>query len=324
MKRLIAIIALLGGLIGLRGQDIHFSQVDADPMLLNPAYAGFFDGLGRFGMIYRNQWATISAPFQTTGVTGEISIWRSNNHRSGVSIGGTFFSDHAGTLHYGTTSGHLSAAFFTSISKYGNNFLSVGVDGGYAQSGFNPNEANMEDPTEIFDVQKVSYPLLCLGLAWYYQPTGDLHTKVGFSVRNLNRPNISYSGLGNTFLMPRYSLFARLEWRNWESLSLMPIVLFQAQGEYRELLYGADLKWYLAEGGQSQMSLRAGLAMRQGDALIANLMIEYNAWVFTFCYDANISDLIAASGGVGALEVGMVYRLSKGNRKTMKIKCPTY
>ena len=132
--------------------------------------------------------------------------------------------DHAGTLHYGTTSGHLSAAFFTSISKYGNNFLSVGVDGGYARSGFNPNEANMEDPTEIFDVQKVSYPLLCLGLAWYYQPTGDLHTKVGFSVRNLNRPNISYSGLGNTFLMSRYSLFARLEWRNWESLSLMPIV----------------------------------------------------------------------------------------------------
>lgn len=324
MKKLIAIVLLTVGLTGLRGQDIHFSQVDADPMLLNPAYAGFFDGMGRFGMIYRNQWATISAPFQTAGVTGELSVWRSNSHRSGVSVGGTFFSDHAGTLNYGTTSGHLSVAYFTSISKYGNNFLSVGVDGGFAQSGFNPNLANMEDPSETFDVQKVNYPLLCLGLAWYYQPTGDIHTKVGFSVRNLNRPNISYTGQLNTYLEPRYSLFARAEWRNWESLSLMPIVLFQAQGEYRELLYGADVKWYLAEGGQNQMSLRTGLALRHGDALIANLMVEYNAFVFTFCYDANISDLVAASGGVGALEVGMVYRLSKGKRKTMRIKCPTY
>lgn len=312
------------GLMGLRGQDIHFSQVDADPMLLNPAYAGFFDGMGRFGMIYRNQWATISAPFQTAGVTGELAIWRSNNHRSGISAGGTFFSDHAGTLSYGTTSGHLSLAYFTSISRYGNNILSLGVDGGFAQSGFNPNHANMEDPSETFDMHKVSYPLLCLGLAWYYQPSGDLHTKVGFSVRNINRPNISYSGLLDTYLEPRYSLFARMEWRNWESLSLMPIVLFQAQGQYRELLYGADLKWYLAEGGQHQMSLRTGLAFRHGDALIANLIIEYNALVFTFCYDANISDLIAASGSVGAFEVGMVYRLSKSNRKTMKIKCPTY
>lgn len=315
---------LTAGLTGLRAQDIHFSQVDADPMLLNPAYAGFFDGMGRFGMIYRNQWATISAPFQTTGVTGEMAIWRSNNRQRGLSMGGTFFNDHAGALHYGTTSGHLSLAFFTSISRYGNNILSLGIDGGWAQSGFNPNNASMEDPAETFDVHKVNYPLLCLGLAWYYQPTSDLHTKVGLSVRNLNRPNISYSGMLDTYLEPRYSLFARAEWRHWEMFSLMPTLLFQAQGQYRELLYGADVKWYLVEGGQNQMSLRTGLAVRHADALIANLMIEYNAFVFTFCYDANISDLIAASGGVGALELGLVYRLSKGTRKKMKIKCPAY
>lgn len=324
MKKLIAITLMTMGLMGLRGQDIHFSQVDADPMLLNPAYAGFFDGMGRFGIIYRNQWATVSAPFQTAGVTGELAVWRSNNRHSGISIGGTFFSDHAGTLNYGTTSGHLSMAYFTSISKYGNNFLSVGADGGLAQAGFDPSSASMEDPAETFNMQKVSYPLLCLGVAWYYQPIGEMHTKVGLSVRNINRPNISYSGMANTYLEPRYSLFARAEWRNWESLSLMPTVLFQAQGTYRELLYGADVKWYLAEDGPSQMSLRAGLALRHGDALITNLMIEYNALVFTFCYDANISDLIAASGSVGAMEVGMVYRLSKGSTKTRRIKCPAY
>ncbi len=324
MKRLITVALLVLTLTALRAQDIHFSQVDADPLLLNPAYAGFFDGIGRFGMIYRNQWSTISAPFQTTGVTGELAVWRSGNHRSGVSVGGTFFGDHAGTLNYGTTSGHLSVAYFTAISRYGNNFLSVGLDGGLAQSGFDPSAASMEDPSETFGVQRVTYPLLGLGVAWYYQPTGDLHTKVGFSARNLNRPNISYLGLAESYLAPRYSLFARAEWRRWQSLSLMPILLLQAQGQYREVVYGADVKWYLAEEGGRQMSVRAGLAFRQNDALIANLIIEYNALAFTFCYDANISDLVAASGGVGALEVGLVYRLSKDQRKTKRIKCPTY
>ena len=323
-KRFLALLMLTVELAGVRAQDIHFSQVDADPMLLNPAYAGFFDGAGRIGLLYRNQWASISAPFQTAGLTAEAALWRSNNHQRGLSVGGSFFSDHAGTLSYGTTSGHLSVAYFTALGRYGNNFLSLGVDGGFAQSGFDPSNANMEDPTETFQQQRVSYPLLCLGLAWYYQPTSDLHTKVGLSVRNLNRPDISYSGLDNTRLEPRYSLFARAEWRGWQSLSLMPVVLVQAQGRYRELLYGADLKWYLAEGAQHQMSLRTGLAFRHGDALIANLIIEYNAFVFTFCYDANISDLVAASGGVGALEVGMVYRIAKSKRKTMRIKCPQY
>ena len=31
-------------------QDIHFSQIDLNPVLFNPAYAGFFEGKARFGL----------------------------------------------------------------------------------------------------------------------------------------------------------------------------------------------------------------------------------------------------------------------------------
>ena len=104
----------------------------------------------------------------------------------------------------------------------------------------------------------------------------------------------------------------------------MPVVLFQMQGEYRELVYGADIKWYLVENGHHQFSLRAGLAYRQADALIANLLIEYDAFLFNFCYDANISGLAAASRTIGAFELGIVYRLSKGSKKTKALKCTPY
>ena len=315
---------LLTVLATARAQDIHFSQVDANPMLLNPAYAGFYNGAGRFGAIYRNQWASVSIPFQTFALTGEMALWRNNNATQGVSIGASFFSDHAGTLHYGTTSAHLSLAYYFALNRQANNFLSFGLEGGYAQSGFDPTRAEMEDPTENFPIQQQNYPLLAAGIAWYCQPSGDFHTKVGFSVRNINQPNITYLHLDDTRLIRRYSLFARAEYRHWQTWSLMPVLMFQMQGKYQELVYGADIKWYLVESGQHQISLRAGLAYRQADALIANLLMEYDAFLFNFCYDANISGLSTASNTIGAFELGVVYRMSKGTKKTKAIKCQPY
>ena len=76
MKRWMTIWAMLLLAVVGQGQDIHFSQVDADPVLLNPAYSGFYEGVGRFGMVYRNQWASVSIPYQTLAVSGEMALWR--------------------------------------------------------------------------------------------------------------------------------------------------------------------------------------------------------------------------------------------------------
>ena len=318
-----AIMAALLGAWMCAAQDIHFSQVDADPVLLNPAYSGFYEGLGRFGVVYRNQWASVSVPFSTLAASGEMAVWRGGGRR-GLSVGGTLFADKAGTLNYGTVSGHLSTAYYQALNRSGSSVLSVGVEVGWAQSGFDPSQAEMEESGEGFEVRKVHYPLLAAGLAWYWQPTPDFHLKAGLSLRNLNRPNISYMKLDETYLARRYSLFARAEYRCWQSISLLPVLMTQVQGKHREVVFGGDVKWYIEEGGSREVSLRAGVAMRAADALIANLMLEYNSLLFTFSYDANISGLAVASGGMGAFEAGLVYRLAKGNKKTKALKCPQY
>lgn len=323
MKRCMAIMAALLGAWMCAAQDIHFSQVDADPVLLNPAYSGFYEGLGRFGVVYRNQWATVSVPFSTLAASGEMAVWRGGGRR-GLSVGGTLFADKAGTLNYGTVSGHLSAAYYQALNRTGSSVLSVGVEVGWAQSGFDPSHAEMEEAGEGFEVRKVQYPLLAVGLAWYWQPTPDFHLKAGLSLRNLNRPNISYMKLDETYLARRYSLFARAEYRCWQSISLLPVLMCQVQGKHREVVFGGDVKWYIEEGGSREVSLRAGVAMRAADALIANLMLEYNSLLFTFSYDANVSGLAVASGGIGAFEAGLVYRLAKGSKKTKALKCPQY
>ena len=88
----------------LHAQDIHFSFLDLDPLLFNPAYSGFFDGQGRFGAVYRNQWASVTIPFQTISVSGELSLMRSKRNKNGLSAGLWVSADRAGDLDYGSTS----------------------------------------------------------------------------------------------------------------------------------------------------------------------------------------------------------------------------
>ncbi len=82
-----ALVVLCSLATPLRSQDIHFSQTDFNPILFNPAYSGFFDGAGRFGLTYRNQWASVSKAFQTVAATAEIPVARRRYNHDGVSIG---------------------------------------------------------------------------------------------------------------------------------------------------------------------------------------------------------------------------------------------
>ena len=307
----------------LQAQDIHFSQQGENPILMNPAYTGFYDGTGRFGLIYRNQWASVSAPFQTYALTAETALNRSRQRLSGMNLGVVALRDVAGTLNYGSFAARLSLAYYFALDRQGTSILSVGADGGYVGSGFDPTHAEMEDPSEVFEKQRTGYPVFDAGIAWFWQPSGDWQVKTGAAVRNINRPNTSYLGLDDTRLAPLLNLYLRAEWRCWQALSLLPTLMMQLQGQYREAVYGMDLKWYLEEVSRHQVSFATGVAFRHDDALVTHLTMEYDAFVFAFYYDANLSSLSAASNTIGAFELGMVYRLVR-DKSVRAIKCPVF
>ena len=49
-------------------QDIHFSQFSETPLLRNPALAGIFSGDLRIQAVYRNQWNSVTVPYQTSSI----------------------------------------------------------------------------------------------------------------------------------------------------------------------------------------------------------------------------------------------------------------
>ncbi len=305
----------------LQAQDIHFSMLDLDPLLFNPAYSGFFDGTGRFGVIYRNQWASVSVPFQTVTATAEMSLMRSTRNRNGLSAGLWVSNDRAGTLDYGATTVSSIVSFFQALGD-GNNLMSLGVEGGVGQVGFNLNNIELIDGNETFPSTHAFYPTLGAGAAWFCQWNETLYTKVGLSVRNINEPDISYLASGDSRLAQKWNLYARGEWRVTPSWSILPVAGYQHQGSYHELVYGTDVRWYLNERPSDYLVLSAGIVGRHADAASINMAVLWHEWTFAFSYDANLSRLAEASHTLGAFELGVLYMISKKDKKKRALPCP--
>ena len=318
-----ALAAMLIMSLSARSQDIHFSQIDVNPILFNPAYSGFFDGNGRFGLSYRNQWASVSKAFQTVAATAEFSLLRRRYYRDGLSVGIILYNDRAGTLHYGTTAGNLILSYYKALGSNNNSFLSIAAEVGMGQAGFNLDEISMSDPDD--DIQNLSASFLSLGtgIAWFYQPNDDFYLKLGFAARNLNQPDISYLNLNDAYIPRKLSGYARAEFRRWGSVSILPLAACMIQQNYREVLFGCDAKWYLSESAGHQVNLSAGLHYRWRDAALAEFIVEYNAFIFALSYDANLSKLTPASHSVGSFELSIVYRMVRNHRVNRKaMPCP--
>jgi len=307
----------------LSAQDIHFSQLDVNPILNNPAYAGFFDGSGRAGISYRSQWGTVSKHFQTIAASAELSLLRRRYWRDGLSAGVFFYNDRAGTLHYGTTAGNLILSYYKALGSQNNCFLSIAGEVGVGQSGFSTDDILFEDPSEDIVTTNANFYTLGTGAAWFYQPNDDFFIKIGLSGRNLNRPNISYLELDSTFLERKLMIYSRAEYRAWANVSILPVAGMMVQKEYKEILFGADAKWYLSESSSKLLTFSGGLHYRWRDAATIELAMEYNAWIFALSYDANLSRLTPASKTVGAMELGIVYRIQKQRHVRRKaMPCP--
>ncbi len=293
-------------------------------MLFNPAYSGFFDGTGRFGLVYRNQWASVTNPFQTVTATGEWALMRSDRTMNGLNAGLWLSADREGTLNYGTTAASAVLSYFQSLDPGGANILSAAIELGGGQVGFNPDNVDMSDGSEQFDRTHVFYPSLGAGIAWFHQMSDAIYTKVGISARNLNEPDISYLGMSDTRLLRRYNAYIRAEWRMAGQWGLLPVVGYQRQGTFNELVYGCDARYYLRESARKYLVLSAGIMGRHRDAMALNFAVLWHEWTFAFSYDANLSQLAAASHTIGAFELGVMYMIAKKDARRQSLPCPIF
>src|SRR6266540_82076 len=103
MKCSLSIIAFLViGTTAIKAQDPHFSQFFEAPLLRNPSLAGLFAGDIRIQGVYRNQWGSVTTPYQTGSFNMEYKqpIGKANDF---ITTGLQILYDRAGTTNFTTS-----------------------------------------------------------------------------------------------------------------------------------------------------------------------------------------------------------------------------
>ena len=302
-------------------QDIHFTQFDMAPMIINPAFTGIFDGKVRVSAIYRNQWASVTVPYVTYGAAIDMPLILENNNDR-LSAGLQLYEDKAGDGNLTNFTGLVSLAYHKSTGERSE--LSVGLQGGYAQKSIDlsklyfgdewNNGAFVPATSQEYHLglgNSVNYYLVNAGLAYSYGGEKFGFT-LGAGANNLNQPNDDLEKKQNsqTGLDMRFTGELGINWIVGPRLTLRPAVLYQNQATASELIAGNEFLYQIGGmPGYSDFSTAVFLGgwWRSGDAAMLTAGVEFKGFRIGMSYDYNISQLNTSSNGNGGFEIGIRY-----------------
>ncbi len=339
-KPLLAILLLLHISLQNYAQDIHFSQFFETPLLRNPALAGIFSGDVRVQAVYRNQWNSVTTPYQTGSFNGEYKrpVGKGDDF---LTLGGQVLYDKAGTIALQST--HLLPAinYHKSLSTERNMYLSLGFMGGWVQrsidrskvttnsqydgTGFNPGLSD----GETFPRNSYSYLDGSVGMSFNTQvgDNTDNNIYLGVAYHHFNKATkVSFYGNPNYEMIPKWvgSLGIRMNMNEYAYFTFLGD--YSKQGTYSETLFGALYSWKLDDIEDPKYILHGGAFLRWKDALIPVAKLEFKPMAISVSYDANISQLKSASNGRGGFEMALSYQtyLNRNNPGTESVRCPKF
>lgn len=303
-------------------QDIHFTQFYEAPLLRNPALAGIFSGDLRVQGVFRNQWNSVTVPYQTASLNAEykLPVGRSDDF---LTMGIEMLYDKAGTI--ALTSTHVLPVlnYHKSLNKERNMYLSLGFMGGIVQrkldrskittnnqfdgTGYNPSLGDGEN----FPYNGYTYFDASTGLSFNTQigANEDNNFYVGASYHHFNQPaKIAFYGNSKIEMIPKwvYSAGVRMSVTDYSCFTLYAD--YSKQGTSVETIGGFLYSYKLDDILDPKYIFHAGAILRWHDAVAPVLKMEYKPVTVTLSYDVNVSKLKTASKGRGGIELSLSYQ----------------
>lgn len=304
--------------------DAHFTQYYAHPLWLNPALTGVNDGYYRVTANYRYQWPSISSPFTTKGISGDMAV------SDAFAVGLTVLSQTTSDGGYYYNNGYLSVSYKARLTEYkiiSGGFqvgmLNRGIDPGKFQYGNQYNPLIGYDPTipsnEQFMRTNATALDGSLGLVYFdAEPDKAMNAFFGVSIYHPTQPRNQFLANGNNNKIPmRYAVHGGMRMRMSDRVDLTPHAVLLKQGDANEITGGLSLNMQLQEGTDFLL----GTTYRLNDAVAPNIGIHLNGLTIGFSYDINMSKMKTASSGNGGYELSISFI---GRRKITDAKfvCP--
>lgn len=320
-------------------QDIHLSQFYETPLLRNPSLAGIFTGDYRVQAVYRTQWNTVTIPYQTGALSGEVRFPVGKQHDFlTLALQATF--DEAGSSHLQSSQFLPCINFHKSLSSRNNTYLSIGFMGGIADRQFDPSKLTFDnqynsyigyDPTASSneDLSHYSYTYLdgAFGLSFSSTAGEGINYFFGGSYYHFNKPKVSFFNNPAIELSPKWEINAGITLPIGDRVKVVAQYNQLRQGKYSEIMVGGLLGYgLLKQGIESNTSVYGGLFLRWNDALVPVIKLDMEKYAISFSYDVNVSTLTRASMGVGGFEVCLSWKgfFTSQNSSLNKMNCPRF
>lgn len=317
MKSFFTIVWMLAsGMV--MSQDIHFSQYYMNPIYLNPALTGNFDGDLRFTGNQRSQWRSVSRPYNTLALSAESkeefilpSMFHSVN----------FFHDVAGDGNYRTTEFNLATSYQIFLDKDSVHSIQPGIQLGVNHRSIDFSKLNFDnqfngyyyDPTlptgETFGNARRTGINLNVGAIYAWRPAHRKEIVAGIGLFNI--PQMKQSLYGDDLIKRdrRVVFHAKGIYEMNFEWDLQPGLFMQFQGDYKEIVFGSNARYIIKDKQGEFLAPYGGVWFRNRDAAYMVVGMYYNNWVAGISYDFNVSKLLPASNVRGALEFSVQYIL---------------
>lgn len=297
----------------LRAQDPQFTQFYANPLYLNPAFAGT-GRCPRVCLNYRNQWPNINGRYVTSSFSGDMHI---DALAGGIGVLVTTDDQAHGTLK--TTNASFLYSYQAAINREFS--LKLGIQATYLQKSLDRSNLTFGDmidarrgfvwntgeplPSPRASAADFSAGILGFSKRYFF----------GFAANHINQPEEGL--LGSSRLPVKVTahggVIIPLEKGNESYLS--PNILFQAQQNFKQL----NLGLYYVKG-----PIVAGLWYRSNDAVIALIGVQNNNFKFGYSYDVTVTDLAGKTGGAHEISVQVQLECKARKKKYRTISCPSF
>jgi len=314
------------------GQDIHFSQFFNTPYAASPANIGLFDGQYRAGAMFRQQWRSVTVPYRTFGLGGDM---KNVGGVEGLGAGLWLYNDRAGDSRLNTFQLSLGASWTEKLGALGDQSLTGGLQLGFTSLSIDYSQLSFDsqyngfyyDPSlssnEQFNRDASTHPDVHAGVIYRYTPTKRDLIQAGISLYNITTPDVAFNG-DSSPLDRRSALHVITRFPVSGKVDVQPMTQFMAQGKFRELILGGSVRYILLDRYTYLRTLQAGLYWRASDAGYIFVGSEYDDWTFGLSYDINVSDLVPASRNRGGIEITAVRVFRRKPFVPVKFKaCPT-
>lgn len=332
---ILLLIALTSFFFSAKSQNYHFSQFYEQPVSLNPALSGAFDGIFRAAATYRTQWSSVTKPFQTFGFDIDGAIYKNNRRQELIGLGGIFNTDKAGDVGYTSFQALVSLSYIKYIGRHGRHKIGIGGYGGFINNVFDYYAAHWDEqfvngmynpnivPSDIFANDKQFLFDCGAGMFWSFTPNKNNTFQLGASASHLNRPSDAF-GTDFSRLPIKYNLHFLSRIGLARDIALEPLLYASWQREFSEYTFGSNIEFFQRKNSYTTLfSFGGGIFYRWNDAVVANFFFDWQNLRLGISYDLNVSPFVIATHVKGGIEFALSYVFK---RKTItrlgKEPCP--